>query len=80
MKKKNAIIIGWHNNKNIGDEATLYCLSKILKLNFNINKIYVLNNKDYNGRKLKYLVNIFTKNKYVNYLQTKAERMGHTLK
>lgn len=68
MKKKNAIIIGWHNDKNIGDEATLYCLSKILKMNFNIGKIFILNDEDHNGLKLKYLVNIFTKNKYVNYL------------
>tara|TARA_B100000989_G_scaffold33337_1_gene21306 strand:+ start:102 stop:1208 length:1107 start_codon:yes stop_codon:yes gene_type:complete len=67
MKKKEGIIIGWHDKKNIGDEATLYCLLKILKINLNLNKIYVLNNQNDVNFKLNYLQGIFSKNKYINY-------------
>ena len=67
MKKKVGIIIGWHDKKNIGDEATLYCLLKILRINFNLNKIYVLNNQYDIKFKLDYLKSIFSKNKFINY-------------
>lgn len=67
MKKKEGIIIGWHDKKNIGDEATLYCLLKILKMNLNLNKIYVLNNQNDVKFKLDYFKGIFSKNKYINY-------------
>ena len=68
MKKKIALIIGWHHKKNIGDEANLYCLSKILKSNFDIKKIYVLNHSSDIDFKLNYLKSILTKNRYINYL------------
>jgi len=67
MKKKVGIIIGWHDKKNIGAEATLYCLLKILRINFNLNKIYVLNNQYDIKFKLDYLKSIFSKNKFINY-------------
>lgn len=67
MKKKRGIIFGWHDKKNIGDEATLYCLSRILKINLKLDKIYVLNNKNDIKFKLDYLKSILSQNKYLNY-------------
>jgi polysaccharide pyruvyl transferase WcaK-like protein len=72
MKKKiNAIIIGWHNHLNIGDEANLFLITKIINSIFDIKNIYALiseNNIRFNVQNLKpLLVKSNFVNKIINY-------------
>jgi polysaccharide pyruvyl transferase WcaK-like protein len=40
-----ATVIGWHNSRNIGDEANLICMKLILKNFFNISSFYIMCSK-----------------------------------
>jgi len=66
LKKKNAIILGWHNYLNVGDEAVLFCIIKIIKKNFNINNFYVLGSKKNIRFRFSGLMPLFVNNKLIN--------------
>jgi len=66
LKKKNAIILGWNYYLNVGDEAVLFCIIKIIKKNFNINNFYVLGSKKNIRFRFSGLMPLFVNNKLIN--------------